>query len=150
MAGERPRADRLGMALERRRIRSQRCGPRPARGTRPAQSPLAVALQALGGRARRLVLWHLFWAPRTVFELLRCHPRIGRRALGRELAELERLGLVRYEVRNRSSEGAVYALTPIGETLKPVLAEMYLWGLHASTPGQRAVGAAAAASMAPH
>jgi len=78
------------------------------------------------------VLWHLFWQPRTFFELLHARPRVGHRALRRELAALERLGLVRYEVRNRTLEGATWGLTPRGETLKPLVGAMYLWGLEAA------------------
>jgi DNA-binding HxlR family transcriptional regulator len=46
---------------------------------------------------------------------------------------MERHGLVARQVRFSGSRKAEYALTPYGETLKPIVGAMYEWGLqHAS------------------
>ncbi len=62
-----------------------------------------------------------------------CASRPGAAArLRRELAEMERHGLVCRTVRREGS--AAYALTPLGETLKPIVGGMYEWGLRFAAP----------------
>jgi DNA-binding HxlR family transcriptional regulator len=89
-----------------------------------------VTWRLLGGRLKPLVLWHLFWGPRSFADLMRRAEGISKRHLRRNLAELEHDGLVRKEIRLRSERRAEFALTPFGETLKPIVAMMYEWGLH--------------------
>lgn len=96
----------------------------PGRST----TPLEAALEALGG-LRPLVLWGLFWGARPFSDLMRHVPEITKKALRRELAEMERLGLVRRELRPGSARRAEYALSPLGETLRPIVGSMYEWGL---------------------
>ena len=121
--------------------------PQPARAPSiaPQQSPIELTLDALEGPFRPLVLWTLFWGARPFSELMRHVPEISRKALRQELAELERLGLVGREVRLGSNRKAEYSLTPLGQTLKPLLGAMYEWGLgrlRAQRAGRRvAIGA---------
>jgi DNA-binding HxlR family transcriptional regulator len=42
---------------------------------------------------------------------------------------MERLGLVRRAVRPGENRRAEYSLTPLGETLRPLVGAMYEWGL---------------------
>jgi DNA-binding HxlR family transcriptional regulator len=76
-----------------------------------------------------LVVWHLFWGARPFCVLMRQTPGISKKNLRRVLAGMEELGLVRREVRPGGDRKAEYALTPFGETLKPVVGAMYEWGL---------------------
>ena len=91
--------------------------------------PVALALGLLGGPWRPLVAWQLFWGPRRFGELVRRTPGIRPQRLRRTLAELERDGLVRKRMRPRPARPTEYALTPLGESAKPVLATLYEWGL---------------------
>ena len=104
----------------------------PAKSTppAPAQTPVEVTLQALRGPFRSLIVWNLFWGARPYSELMRSIDGITKKALRRDLAEMERLGLVRCEVRYGANRKAEYSLTAQGETLKPLVAAMYEWGLH--------------------
>ncbi|MHC4180672.1 MAG: winged helix-turn-helix transcriptional regulator [Planctomycetota bacterium] len=96
----------------------------------PIKGPVEVTLDALEGRYRPLIVWHLFWGARPFSELMRHTPGITKKTLRQELAEMERLGLVRREVRLGRTRKAEYSLTPLGQTLKPLVAAMYEWGLH--------------------
>ena len=106
------------------------------------QDPLATTLELLGGRWRSLIVWHLFWEPKPFGELMRRTEGITKRTLRRELAEMESAGLVSKEVRYRADRRPQYSLTPFGQTLKPIVAMMYEWGLRRRT-GPRALTAGA-------
>jgi len=99
-------------------------------------SPLEATLHVLDGRWKALLVWHLFWEARPFCELMRRMPGITKKCLRRELAEMERDGLVCRTVRREGS--AAYALTPLGETLKPIVGGMYEWGLRVAAPILRA------------
>jgi DNA-binding HxlR family transcriptional regulator len=105
---------------------------------------LETTLLFLGTRERALVLWSLFWGPKTFPQLMRSVRRLTRRGLGRELLELERLGLL-----SRSGAGREeYVLSSFGETLKPLVAAMYEWGLFVRRRGGS--GPAAGPSLGEH
>jgi DNA-binding HxlR family transcriptional regulator len=91
--------------------------------------PVAATLEVVGDRWMALVVWHLFWGARPFCVLMRLTPGISKKNLRRVLAGMEELGLVRKEVRPGGDRKAEYALTPFGETLKPVVGAMYEWGL---------------------
>jgi DNA-binding HxlR family transcriptional regulator len=94
-----------------------------------AADPVALAVELLGGPWKPLVAWQLFWGPRRFGELVRRTPGVRPRRLRRTLAELERDGLVRKRLRPRPARPTEYALTPLGESAKPLLATLYEWGL---------------------
>ena len=91
-------------------------------------APVEITSRLLGGR-KPLILWHLFWGPRPFADLMRHADGISKRRLRRNLAELEHDGLVRKEVRLGPARRTEFALTVFGETLKPIVAMMYEWGL---------------------
>jgi DNA-binding HxlR family transcriptional regulator len=95
----------------------------------PPRCPVEATLDALGG-FKALIVWHLFWGARPFCELMRHTTGITKKALRWELADMERQGLVTKEVRPGGNRKAEYALTPRGESLKPIVAAMYEWGLH--------------------
>jgi DNA-binding HxlR family transcriptional regulator len=92
-----------------------------------APSPLEVTLDVLDGRWKPLLIWQLFWGARPFCELMRRMPGMTKKRLRRELADMEQQGLVRRAVSENRK--ASYGLTPLGETLKPVVGGMYEWGL---------------------
>jgi DNA-binding HxlR family transcriptional regulator len=91
----------------------------------------------LEGRFRLLIVWQLFWGARPYTELMRNIARITKKTLRRELAEMEKLGLIRRELRAGSGRRAEYFLTPLGQTLKPLVGAMYEWGLSRLKAGDR-------------
>jgi len=96
--------------------------------------PLELTLEVLRGPFRPLVMWALFWGARPFSELMRRVPDVTKKALRRELVEMERLGLVRRDLLPGPNRRAVYSLSPMGETLQPVLGAMYEWGLLCAQP----------------
>jgi DNA-binding HxlR family transcriptional regulator len=120
------------------------------RGALPRERcPLELALEALEGRQRPLMVWALFWGPRPFSELMRHVPGISKKELRRELVAMERLGLVCRQLRPGTSRRAEYSLSPLGETLRPLVGAMYEWGLLRLRLERKARLGAAAGGPAP-
>lgn len=96
--------------------RSQRC---PAEGT----------LEIIGGRWKVLIVWQLFRGARRFSELLRALDGITQKMLTQQLRELERHGVVHRTVYPQVPPKVEYSLTPLGESLRPVVDAMCAWGL---------------------
>jgi len=109
----------------------QRPAPLPAPR---ARMPIELTVEVLRGPFRPLIVWALFWGARPFSELMRHIPEVTKRTLRRELADMERLGLVVRDVRPGSNRRADYSLSPFGETLRPVVGAMYEWGLLCAQP----------------
>jgi DNA-binding HxlR family transcriptional regulator len=122
---------------------SRQGGPDPRRPASP--SPLEVALAAIGDGYKAHLVWQLFWGARPFCRLMRRIPGITRKALRSRLGEMERAGLVTRRVVGEGLRRAEYSLTPLGESLKPIVGGMYEWGLrnsaHVSAPTPIAVRA---------
>ena len=124
-----------------RPVPAPRLAPRPAapkqQVPRPlprSRTPIELTVEVLRGPFRPLIVWALFWGPRPFSELMRHVPDVTKKTLRRELAEMERIGLVLREVRPDSNRRASYSLSPFGETLRPVVGAMYEWGLLCAGP----------------
>ena len=119
-------------------VRTTTVAERPPRARSTAtpiqtRSPLEATLEVMDDRWKTLIVWRLFWGAKPFCELMRCTRGLTKKTLRHALAEMERHGLVARQVRFSESRKAVYALTPYGETLKPIVGAMYEWGLqHAS------------------
>jgi DNA-binding HxlR family transcriptional regulator len=96
--------------------------------------PIERTTEALRGPFRPLIVWGLFWGGRSFSELMRHVPDVTKKALRRELADMERLGLVVRDVPPGSNRRATYSLSPLGDTLRPVVGAMYEWGLRCGQP----------------
>jgi DNA-binding HxlR family transcriptional regulator len=108
--------------------------PRPEpvldpRGPLPPRTPLEAALDAVGDRHRLLIVWYLFWGPRSFSDLMRNTAGITKKARRLALVELEMSGLVRRDAPFGAGRRIEYSLTPLGESLKPIIAGLYEWGL---------------------
>jgi DNA-binding HxlR family transcriptional regulator len=103
--------------------------PWMGRAVTAPRCPVEAALDVLDGRWKTLIVWRLFWGARPFCELMRGTEGITKKTLRRQLADLEHHGLVRRRLRPGGRRQAEYALTPFGETLKPIVGQMYVWGL---------------------
>lgn len=103
-------------------------GPRADLGARLG-TPIDIALGVLRGRHTVPILWSLFWGEKRFYQVLRDLGHVTRKTLDSELGRLERLGLVERRTEPRGPGAVTYALTPSGETLKPVVGVCYEWGL---------------------
>ena len=92
-------------ALPAVRSTASRPGSAPAASAdiATAPSPLEVTLGILDGRWKPLLIWQLFWGARPFCELMRRMPGMTKKRLRRELADMERQGLVRRIVSPRGT-----------------------------------------------
>src|SRR4051812_13530428 len=89
--------------------------------------PVETAIEIIGGRWKGLILQELFGGTRRVSELHRALSGVSHRTLTQQLRELEAHGILRRKVHRQVPPKVEYSLTPVGETLKPVIAVMHDW-----------------------
>ena len=89
--------------------------------------PVETAIEIIGGRWKVLILQELFDGTRRFSELHRALSGVSHRTLTQQLRELETHGIVRRKVHRQVPPKVEYSLTPVGETLKPVIAVMHDW-----------------------
>jgi DNA-binding HxlR family transcriptional regulator len=89
--------------------------------------PVETAIEIIGGRWKVLILQELFSGTRRFSELHRALSGVSHRTLTQQLRELESHGIVRRKVHRQIPPKVEYSLTPIGETLKPVIGVMHDW-----------------------
>ncbi len=90
--------------------------------------PVEAALEALGGKWKGLILFHLKDGTRRFNELRRLIPDITQRTLTRQLRELEEDQIVERTVYPEVPPRVEYELTDFGKTLIPILEALYEWG----------------------
>lgn len=90
-----------------------------------AGCPLAAAMKLLGGRWKPMIVWYVHHGLDRFGALRRTIPMVSEKMLYQHLRELEHDGLL-----TRSTESArhvVYALTPFGRSLVPLLEALARW-----------------------
>lgn len=90
--------------------------------------PVEATLSFLDGKWKGVILFHLVSGTLRFNELRRKLPAVTQRMLTKQLRELEGSGLVSRKVHPVVPPRVDYALTPLGETLKPVIAALAAWG----------------------
>jgi DNA-binding HxlR family transcriptional regulator len=93
------------------------------------QCPAERTLDIIGGRWKVLILWQLFPGERRFSELFRALAGITQKMLTQQLRELEKDGIVHRQVYPQIPPKVEYSLTPVGESLRPVVDAMCEWGL---------------------
>lgn len=89
---------------------------------------VAKALDVVGERWTLLLVRELLLGPRRYKDLLEGLPGIGTNLLAERLRELETAGLIGHRRLPPPSGSAVYELTPLGDSLRPMLLELGRWG----------------------
>jgi len=90
--------------------------------------PVETALDVLAGKWKILILWYLRSDTLRFSELQKKLPRTTEKMLIQKLRELEKDNIVHREVYPVVPPKVEYSLTPYGESLKPILKQLYLWG----------------------
>ena len=85
-------------------------------------------LKVIGGRWKVLILRELFFGVRRFNQLQRSLPGITQKMLTQQLREMEADALIHRKVYAQVPPKVEYSLTPLGESLKPVLDSMHDWG----------------------
>jgi DNA-binding HxlR family transcriptional regulator len=91
--------------------------------------PAETTLDIIGGRWKVLILWQLFQGEQRFSELFRALPGVTQKMLTQQLRELEKDGVVHRQVYAQVPPKVEYSLTPLGESLRPVVDAMCEWGL---------------------
>ena len=89
---------------------------------------IEVAMEAIDGKWKILILWYLKDDKKRFNELQKCIYSITQKMLIQKLRELEQDGIVHREVYPVVPPKVEYSLTEYGKTLKPILKQLYLWG----------------------
>ena len=90
--------------------------------------PVESTLTFLDGKWKGVILYHLFDGTHRFNELKRKLKSITQRMLTKQLRELEEAGLVSRTVHPVVPPHVDYALTPLGQSLKPVVMALEAWG----------------------
>ncbi|SDE65212.1 DNA-binding transcriptional regulator, HxlR family [Fontibacillus panacisegetis] len=90
--------------------------------------PVEFTLGVIGGKWKGILLYHLINGVKRFNELRRTCPNITQRMLTLQLRELEQDGLIHREVYQQVPPKVEYSLTPLGQTLIPIILQMKVWG----------------------
>jgi DNA-binding HxlR family transcriptional regulator len=93
--------------------------------------PVELALEAIGGKWKILILWNLLMGKRRYSEFKYLMPQINFKMLSQQLKELERDGLITKTTSNTKPPLIVeYKLSKEGTKLKPAIMKLREWGLN--------------------
>lgn len=90
--------------------------------------PVETTLTLISDRWKVLILRDLLEGTKRFGELMKSIGRISQKVLTADLRDMERNGLLTRKVYAEVPPRVEYTLTPLGESLKPVLDAMKLWG----------------------
>jgi DNA-binding HxlR family transcriptional regulator len=90
--------------------------------------PVEATLSFLDGKWKGVILFHLVSGTLRFNELRRKLPTVTQRMLTKQLRELEASGLVSRTVFPVVPPRVDYTLTPLGQTMKPVISALAAWG----------------------
>jgi DNA-binding HxlR family transcriptional regulator len=90
--------------------------------------PVEFTLDRIGGKWKCVILWWLRQGSKRFSELMQLMPEISQKVLTTQLRELEANDLIERQVFAESPPRVEYALTPQGETLRPIMEMMCIWG----------------------
>lgn len=90
--------------------------------------PVATAVSLIGGKWKLLILRNLMMRPWRFNEMLRSIPGLSQKVLTDNLRAMEADGLITRTVYPEVPPRVEYALSELGETLRPVFSALENWG----------------------
>jgi DNA-binding HxlR family transcriptional regulator len=97
--------------------------------THRASCAVETTLEVIGGRWKVLILRELFSGVKRFGQLHRALQGITQKMLTQQLREMEEDGIIHREVYLQVPPKVEYSLTPLGESLEPILISMHEWGI---------------------
>ena len=94
-----------------------------------ANCPAETTLEKINGRWKLLILRELFPGVKRFNQLQRALTGITQKVLTQQLRELEADDIVHRKVYPEIPPKVEYSLTPLGESLKPLIDQMHQWGV---------------------
>ncbi|MFU2327302.1 winged helix-turn-helix transcriptional regulator [Pseudomonas sp. NFX98] len=95
--------------------------------------PVERALGVLSGRWKAVILHVLLDGPQRTCDLEKRIAGISQKVLIEQLRALEEHGMVSRQPIAVDRQGIEYLLTPLGESLRPILDSLIEWGIHHAT-----------------
>lgn len=95
--------------------------------------PVERALGVLSGRWKAVILHVLLDGPHRTCDLEKRIAGVSQKVLIEQLRALEEHGMVRRQPSAEGRQGIEYLLTPLGESLRPILESLMDWGVHHAT-----------------
>ncbi len=89
---------------------------------------VSVTLEIIGGKWKSLILWHLNGKTLRFSQLQRRLLKVTQKMLTQQLRELEAAGLIHRQVYAEVPPRVEYSLTELGQSVVPILHQMYHWG----------------------
>lgn len=90
--------------------------------------PVATTVQLIGSKWKLLILRNLFMRPWRFNELRKDLEGISQKVLTDSLRAMEEDGIITRTVYAKVPPRVEYALSPLGESMKPILDAMEQWG----------------------
>ncbi|APW65579.1 MULTISPECIES: winged helix-turn-helix transcriptional regulator [Arcobacteraceae] len=90
---------------------------------------ISVTLDIFNDRWKLSIIWHLLDSDKRFKELHNEIDEITQKTLTVKLKELEKKNIINREVFAQVPPKVVYSLTDAGRRLKPVLDDMFTWGV---------------------
>jgi len=87
-----------------------------------------ATLDLIDGKWKGVILYHLRQGILRFGEMRKKFPNITQRMLTKQLRELEEAGLITRTVYAQVPPRVDYALSPLGESLQPVIDALKTWG----------------------
>ncbi len=98
------------------------------------ECPVATTVQLIGNKWKLLILRNLMYDSKQRFkDFIKTIPAISKKVLTDNLRSLEEDKLVEREVFAEVPPRVEYSLSPLGQSLKPILDVMYVWGTNYKT-----------------
>ncbi|MFP3159532.1 MAG: helix-turn-helix domain-containing protein [Hydrogenobaculum sp.] len=92
------------------------------------ECPVSITLNILNGKWKLLIIKELLTGKKHFSELKKSMPEVTQKMLTKQLRELEYYGLIERKIYPEIPPKVEYSLTPLGESLKPVLDVLHKWG----------------------
>ena len=91
---------------------------------------MELTLDIIGGKWKPIIIWYLGKSPLRFNELKRTLPKITQKMLTQQLRSLEENGLINRHVFSQVPPKVEYSLTPLGESLLPILQDLCNWAIN--------------------
>ena len=93
------------------------------------ECPVATTVRLIGNKWKLLIVSNLMYDGKQRFkDFIKSIPAISKKVLTDNLRSLEDDGLIEREVFAEVPPRVEYSLSPLGQSLKPILDAMYDWG----------------------
>lgn len=92
------------------------------------ECPVATTVQLIGNKWKLLIIRNLLVRPWRFNELQRSLDGISQKVLTDNLRSMESDGIITRTVYAEVPPRVEYALSPLGESMRPILNSMHAWG----------------------